>query len=113
MKKIIPFLMVLGVLAAGIVYYVYETQKTPIIEEVTVTTTEKPVQSVKVEHPGWKDTIIMDEGNRAHRQANNDRATVTNLTDNSFTLVWDAWGIEVFQKDPQTGIYKLKESRKK
>lgn len=109
-----PFLMVLGVLAAGIVYYVYETQKSPFPEEEVKVETETGnslKESVRVQHPVWTDTIIPDANGRVHRQSNNDKATVSHVTDNSFTLKWDAWGVEVFEKDPQTDSYKLKEKR--
>lgn len=115
MKKIMPFLMVLAVLAAGIVYYVYETQKVPVEasapqEEVVMVNLTKPVQ---INHPAWQDTIVPDKGNRVYRKSNHDGAQISEITDNSFVLTWDGWGIEVFQKNPQTGVYTLKEKRKK
>lgn len=97
-----PFLVVLLVLIASIVYYVDETQ-------VIINLPEQ----VRVKHPSWSDIIIPETGNRVHRKSNSDGATITNITDNSFVLEWDKWGAEIFQKDPETDVYTLKERKKK
>lgn len=110
MKKIIAFLIVLNVLTAGISYYIYEMQSAVLLEEDIPQNLEGPV---KVHHPHWGpvDEIIPDEGNHIHRKANGDTGIITDITYNTFTIIWDGYGIEVFTRNLDSDVYDLTEKK--
>ena len=107
MKKIIPFLAVLAILATGIVYYVNSTQptKTPTIASLST--------EVQIQHPSWSGSIVPLPGNRDQRKNHSDTGTIKDVTSDSFVIVWDKWNIEVYKKNPKTGVYHLFETKKK
>ena len=107
MKKVIPFLAVLAVLAAGITYYVNSTQP------ATKTTVSGLTSEVKVQHPAWSGVIAPLPNARAQRKGHSDTGAIQNVTPDSFTIVWDKWNIEVYKKNPKTGVYHLFETKKK
>lgn len=107
MKKIIPFLVVLGALAVGVVYYTGGEQTTS--NEVKYTL---PSQ-VQVQHPAWSGTIVNLGQGRAQRKLSSDAGNLQNITADSFEIVWDKWDIEVYKKNPKTSIYHLVDKRKK
>ncbi len=93
MKKFLSLIIVLALLGGGIFYY---TNKTPRLEG-----------EVRVHHPYWKGSIIPLEKDRAQRKGHSDTGRVQNVTSDSFEMVWDKWDIEIFKKNPKTGIYNL------
>ncbi len=107
MKKIIPFLIVLGALAVGVVYYTGGEQTTS--NEVKHTL---PSQ-VQVRNPAWSGTIVNLGQGRAQRKLSSDAGDLQNITADSFEIVWDKWDIEVYKKNTKTGIYHLVDKRKK
>lgn len=107
MKKIIPFLVVLGALAVGVVYYTGGEQTTSNEAKYTL-----PSQ-VQVRHPAWSGTIINLGQGRAQRKLSKDAGNLQNITADSFEIVWDRWDIEVYKKNPKTGVYHLVGKRKK
>lgn len=108
MKKILPFIIVLGLLAGGVFYYSggFESLTEP-------KTRDYLTAEVKVQHPGWSGSIIPLENGRAQRKGHSDAGKIQNATDDSFELVWDKWDIEVYKKNPKTGVYHLFDKRKK
>ncbi len=106
MKKILSFVIVLGLLSGGVFYYSGGTLSSS-------DRTSKLEKEVAVQHPSWKDTIIPLEEGRIKRKGTGDTGNVQNVTTDSFEIVWDKWDIEVFKKNPKTGIYNLFDRRKK
>ena len=65
------------------------------------------VPAFYVKHPDWNDYLIPDNDGRIHRFNFNISGTLLKQDDNSFTLKWDDWGEETFEKD-DLGIYRKK-----
>lgn len=58
---------------------------------------DKPVRTVK--HTNWEGPIVFENESRAYRIGVWDQeATIVEYTQDSFTLKWDKWGEETFQK---------------
>ena len=108
MKKIIPFLVVLAGLTAGVVYYTrINHHEDPLVMNYTLP------NIIKVQHPAWSGNLVNLGSNRAQRQNNSDQGTLQNITPNSFEIVWDKWDIEVYKMNPKTGVFHLFDKKKK
>ena len=102
MKKIIVFAVILGVLTGGIIFYTMRKAE----EESAIIAPKVLPAAISVEQGHWKDMLVPDkEPGRIHRQANNDAASILDLTDDTIVIDWDNWGIETFKKD-QNNIWK-------
>lgn len=108
MKKTIPFLVILGCLIAGVVYY---SRVNHIAEPLEMQHTLPNV--VKIQHPGWSGNIVNLGNNRAQRQGHSDQGTLQNVKPGSFEIVWDKWDIEIFKLNPKTGVFHLFDKKKK
>ena len=108
MKKIISFLVVLAALAVGIVYYTGDTQTSTSNAKLTNLTT-----AVRVVHPAWSGEIVPLDSNKVQRKNTSDTGRVENITNDSFTLVWDRWDIEIYKRNPKTGVYHLYDKKPK
>lgn len=90
------------VIATGAALFYVERQNEAKLAEIAA------IEDVYFEHPQWSSDMVI-EGNRIYRaNAPGEQATITEKTPTSYTLKWDRWGTEVFEKQPN-GVYKKKE----
>ena len=93
--------------------FIKQNQKHPIVDQVLL---EKHIKAMcptltgePVKHVFWQDAFVFQKGNRVCREkAAAECGTIINRTDTSFTLKWDRWGPEVFEKNPH-GFWIVKE----
>ena len=108
--NLVVFLVVLAALAAGIVYYTGDTQ--------TPTSSAKPTltnltTAVRVVHPAWSGEIVPLDSNKVQRKGHSDTGRIENITNDSFAVVWDKWDIEIYKRNPKTGVYHLYDKKPK
>lgn len=108
MKKTVSFLVVLGALVAGVVYY---TRINHTAEPLEMNYTLPNV--VRIQHPTWFGNLVNLGNKRVQRQNHSDQGTIQNVTPNSFELVWDKWDIEIYKMNPKTGVFHLFDKKKK
>ncbi len=116
MKTIIFYVAIIGILSGGIYYYVQTNNEASLGRSaLTATLNEKKeiqslTQPITIVHPEWSDNLVPvpNEPGRVKRETRDDAASIVDLTDSSITIIWDAWGVEQFNKgaDGKYTLYK-------
>lgn len=105
-KKIFITLICILILAT-LGYIVLENSRNSYqVQPINVKEKMAVIRRINVEHPYWKDTLVLDEKQRFYRDSlPNETGSVIKQTDQELTVQWDKWGRETFTRQ-ENGIYK-------
>ncbi len=90
------------VIVTGVALFWVERQNEAKLAEVAA------IEEIVFEHPQWSSDMILEGDNRIYRaNSPGEQATIIERTPTSFTIKWDRWGTETFEKQ-ENGHYKKK-----